>query len=96
MHALPGNSSAERQVHLERYLHAWLTSHALTVRDLARASVRERLFKTLSGDVGAIIGKSADVIAGQIGMGAMKAGADLLQRGVNKLLGWGGETPKGR
>jgi len=88
--ALPGNVGAERQVHLERYLHAWLRGHALTLSDLADPGVRERLLQTLSADLGAILGKGVSVIAAQVGMGAMQLGARALQKGVQKLLDWGG------
>lgn len=94
MRALSGNSDAERQVHLERYLHAWLRAHALTLRDLADQGVRDRLLRALSSDVGAILGRSANLIAGQIGLGAMKLGADLLQKGAAKLLGLGDASAK--
>lgn len=89
MKALPSNVNTERQALLERYLHAWLTSHALTLGDLTKAGVRDALFKTLSGDLGAILGRSAEVIAGHLGVHVMKIGTDLLQR-ASKLLGLGG------
>ena len=78
---LPGNSAAERRVHLERYVQAWLTSQAMTLDDLADQGVRDRLFKTLSGDLIPIIGRGVTSIALQ-----------LVQRGVAKLLDWGDET----
>lgn len=93
--SLPGNAGAERQVHLERYLHAWLTTHALALSDLTRSDVRDRLLKTLSADLGAILGKSVETIAMHIGAGAMKAAAAGLQRGVSKLLSLGSDTKRG-
>lgn len=87
--SLPGNYDAERRVHLERYLQSWLTGHALSLSDLTKAEVRDRLLKTLSADFGTILGRSAEVIAGQIGLGVMKFGADWIQKGAAKLLGVG-------
>lgn len=90
--ALPGNYDAERRIHLERYLQSWLTGHALKLSDLARADVRDRLLKTLSADFGSILGRSAEIIAGQIGLGVMKAATGAIQKGAARLLGLGGES----
>ena len=89
---LPGNTAAERRVHLERYIQAWLCTHALMLSDLADANVRDRLLKTLSADLGSLLGRGADAIAMQVGMGVVKLGTNILQRGVTKLLDWGGDT----
>ena len=86
---LTGNSDHERRIHLERYLEIWLRSHALTIGDLAKESVRTRLLGTLSADLGTILGKSVDAVAGYIGMRVMRAGSEALQKGVSKLLDWG-------
>lgn len=87
MRALPGHVNTERQDLLRRYLHAWLSSHALTLGDLTRADVRKALLDTLAKDFGAILDQSAAIIAGQIGMGVMKLGVEMLQRGAAKLIG---------
>lgn len=94
--SLPGNAAAERRVHLERYLEAWLRTHAFMLSDLADAIVRDRLLKTLSMDLGSILGKGADAIAMQIGAGVMKLGSNLVQQGVSKLIGWGGDATQGK
>lgn len=96
MKTLPGNAAAERRVHLERYIHAWLCGHAMMLSDLAQPEVRDRLLKTLSADLGSLLGKGADAIAMQIGMGVMKVGTNLLQKGVTKLLDWGGDSAQGK
>jgi hypothetical protein len=82
MKALPCHIHAERQAMLERYLHAWLTSHALALSDLGKAKVREDLLRTLSGDLGAILGRKAEVLAGLVGVEVMQLGADLLIKGA--------------
>lgn len=81
--ALPGHVNTERRVLLERYMHAWLTSHALTVGDLARADVRKALLKTLSEDL-------KDFARQRAGAVAMNLGAELmgfLGNGIANFLG---------